>query len=76
MAGTPTAAGLGNSLLVALPHLQLTHDHRARCLLLHCCRVFALDCLGFGWSDKPLIDYHGVWPQQIAGVGVLNGMGW
>ena len=33
------------------------------------CRVFALDCLGFGWSSKALVDYDGytVWSDQVAG---------
>ena len=32
------------------------------------CRVYALDCLGFGWSDKALVDYngYGVWKKQIS----------
>ncbi|KAL6781110.1 hypothetical protein ACKKBG_A09865 [Auxenochlorella protothecoides x Auxenochlorella symbiontica] len=32
------------------------------------CRVFAIDLLGFGWSDKPLVDYSGynVWADQCA----------
>ncbi|PSC74999.1 Haloalkane dehalogenase [Micractinium conductrix] len=32
------------------------------------CRVYALDCLGFGWSSKPLADYNGynLWRDQIA----------
>lgn len=32
------------------------------------CRVYALDCLGFGWSDKALVDYEGydVWTEQIS----------
>ena len=30
------------------------------------CRVYALDCLGFGWSDKPLVDYYPLWQEQIA----------
>jgi pimeloyl-ACP methyl ester carboxylesterase len=31
-------------------------------------RVFAVDLLGFGWSDKPLVEYegYGVWAEQIA----------
>lgn len=31
-------------------------------------QVFALDCLGFGWSDKALVDYgdYSVWSHQIA----------
>ncbi len=35
------------------------------------CRVYALDCLGFGWSSKPLVDYKGynLWEEQIAGKG-------
>lgn len=33
------------------------------------CRVYALDCLGFGWSSKPLVDYasYTLWEEQIAG---------
>ncbi|GAB4823102.1 hypothetical protein N2152v2_010148 [Parachlorella kessleri] len=33
--------------------------------------VYALDCLGFGWSSKPLVDYKGynLWEEQIAGKG-------
>ena len=36
------------------------------------CRVYALDCLGFGWSSKPLVDYKGynLWEDQIAGQSV------
>lgn len=32
------------------------------------CRVFAIDLLGFGWSDKPLVEYngYGVWGDQLA----------
>lgn len=32
------------------------------------CRVYALDCLGFGWSDKALVDYsdYSIWTDQIA----------
>ncbi|KAL4436978.1 hypothetical protein ABPG75_004117 [Micractinium tetrahymenae] len=32
------------------------------------CRVYALDCLGFGWSSKPLVEYNGytLWSDQIA----------
>lgn len=32
------------------------------------CRVYAIDCLGFGWSDKALVDYegYGVWTDQIS----------
>lgn len=32
------------------------------------CRVYAMDCLGFGWSDKALVDYEGydVWTHQIS----------
>ncbi len=32
------------------------------------CRVYAVDCLGFGWSDKALVDYegYGVWTDQIS----------
>jgi len=32
------------------------------------CRVYALDCLGFGMSDKALVDYEGydVWKHQIS----------
>jgi len=32
------------------------------------CRVYALDCLGFGFSDKPLVEYNGydLWTEQIA----------
>lgn len=32
------------------------------------CRVYALDCLGFGWSSKPLVEYDGytLWSDQIA----------
>ncbi|KAI8105051.1 hypothetical protein M9435_000223 [Picochlorum sp. BPE23] len=32
------------------------------------CRVYALDCLGFGWSDKALVDYegYGIWTNQIS----------
>lgn len=32
------------------------------------CRVYALDCLGFGWSDKPVVSYNGydLWTEQIA----------
>lgn len=31
-------------------------------------RVFAPCLLGFGWSDKPLVEYDGydVWPRQLA----------
>ena len=31
-------------------------------------QVFAMDCLGFGWSDKALVDYgdYSVWTHQIA----------
>ena len=31
-------------------------------------RVFAPCLLGFGWSDKPLVEYNGydVWPRQLA----------
>ena len=31
-------------------------------------RVFAVDLLGFGWSDKPLGEYskYQVWPEQLA----------
>lgn len=33
------------------------------------CRVYALDCLGFGWSEKPVVQYDGysLWSDQIAG---------
>lgn len=33
------------------------------------CRVYAIDCLGFGWSDKPLEEYEGytLWSDQITG---------
>ena len=33
------------------------------------CRVYGLDCLGFGWSSKPLVDYDGyqLWTDQISG---------
>lgn len=26
-----------------------------------------MDCLGFGWSAKPLVDYrqYNIWPDQI-----------
>ena len=39
------------------------------------CRVYALDLLGFGWSEKPLADYqsYGLWKEQIAGG---CGVGW
>lgn len=32
------------------------------------CRVYALDCLGFGWSSKPLLEYNGyqLWTDQIS----------
>lgn len=32
------------------------------------CRVYALDCLGFGLSDKAVVDYEGykVWTEQIS----------
>ncbi|KAL4518461.1 hypothetical protein Ndes2526B_g01130 [Nannochloris sp. 'desiccata'] len=32
------------------------------------CRVYALDVLGFGWSDKAIVDYDGyeIWSDQIA----------
>lgn len=32
------------------------------------CRVYAVDCLGFGFSDKPLVEYNGynLWTEQIA----------
>lgn len=32
------------------------------------CRVFAIDTLGFGWSDKALVDYdgYGIWSDQIS----------
>lgn len=32
------------------------------------CRVYAIDCLGFGWSGKPLADYDGytLWSDQIS----------
>jgi pimeloyl-ACP methyl ester carboxylesterase len=32
------------------------------------CRVYAIDCLGFGWSEKAIVDYngYGVWTEQIA----------
>lgn len=32
------------------------------------CRVYALDSLGFGWSDKALVEYDGysVWSEQIS----------
>jgi pimeloyl-ACP methyl ester carboxylesterase len=32
------------------------------------CRVYALDVLGFGWSDKAVVDYdgYGIWTDQIA----------
>lgn len=32
------------------------------------CRVYAIDCLGFGMSDKALVDYEGydVWKHQIS----------
>ncbi|KAK9844137.1 hypothetical protein WJX81_005602 [Elliptochloris bilobata] len=32
------------------------------------CRVFAPCLLGFGWSDKPLVEYNGydIWPRQLA----------
>jgi pimeloyl-ACP methyl ester carboxylesterase len=32
------------------------------------CRVYALDCLGFGLSDKALVDYegYGIWKDQIS----------
>ncbi|PRW33916.1 chloroplastic isoform X2 [Chlorella sorokiniana] len=32
------------------------------------CRVYAIDCLGFGWSSKPLVEYsgYGLWTDQIA----------
>jgi pimeloyl-ACP methyl ester carboxylesterase len=31
------------------------------------CRVYAVDCLGFGWSDKPLLEYDGytIWEEQL-----------
>ncbi|KAK9830202.1 hypothetical protein WJX72_010275 [[Myrmecia] bisecta] len=31
-------------------------------------QVYALDLLGFGWSDKPLVDYgpYAIWADQIA----------
>ena len=30
-------------------------------------RVFALDMLGFGWSEKPVMEYQGchIWSEQI-----------
>lgn len=42
-----------------IPELAKTH------------RVYAIDMLGFGWSDKPVIDYYGddgtnVWSDQIS----------
>lgn len=39
-----------------IPELAKTH------------RVFAIDLLGFGWSDKPLVEYskYEVWPEQLA----------
>lgn len=32
------------------------------------CRVYALDCLGFGWSSKPVVEYDGyeLWTEQIS----------
>lgn len=31
-------------------------------------RVFAIDMLGFGWSEKPLLEYSGceIWANQVA----------
>ena len=39
-----------------IPELAKTH------------RVYAIDLLGFGWSDKPLVEYskYEVWPEQLA----------
>ena len=32
------------------------------------CRVYAIDTLGFGWSEKAIIDYdgYGIWSDQIS----------
>ena len=31
-------------------------------------RVYAIDLLGFGWSDKPLVEYskYDLWPRQVS----------
>lgn len=41
------------------------------------CRIYCLDCVGFGWSSKALVDYEGytVWSDQIAGEAAAAGAG-
>ena len=51
-----TFEDLPGSRRYTIPELAKTH------------RVFAVDLLGFGWSDKPLVEYskYEVWPEQLA----------